>query len=245
MKKFVPLIIFFFLMSLSYAQVGINTITPKATLDIIGKPSISTELDGVIPPRLTGNELNNKMYTTEQTGAMVFITTPRTDPDNGQTSSVQEIGYYLFNGTNWIQIKTVTPGTVLNMVMVSPNGSGDIDVTSTSYKNIASTTYTRVSTNSTLFIEYYTNYDISGSNEDSWASRITAGGIEIVDGYQNFRNAQGGGGRSGVLWPLSGKYTGTDNPVVIFAQARRKTSDDTGTFRRDGSSWFKITEVAN
>jgi len=41
-------------------QVGINTTTPQATLQVEGKPSISSELDGIIPPRLTGNQLQAK-----------------------------------------------------------------------------------------------------------------------------------------------------------------------------------------
>jgi len=38
------------------AQVGIGTTTPRATLDITGEPAISTELDGIIAPRLTGGK---------------------------------------------------------------------------------------------------------------------------------------------------------------------------------------------
>ena len=42
------------------AQVGINTTEPKATLDITGSATNLTKIDGVIPPRLTGDELKAK-----------------------------------------------------------------------------------------------------------------------------------------------------------------------------------------
>jgi len=37
------------------AQVGINTSTPQATLDVNGKPTDNTVLDGIIAPRITGD----------------------------------------------------------------------------------------------------------------------------------------------------------------------------------------------
>ncbi len=136
--------IFLFTVFLTSAQVGINTVTPQATLDIMGDPSDASELDGILPPRLTGNELNSKTYTAAQIGAMVYITASRTDPDVGQTVRVTDIGYYLYNGIEWLRTKTVTSGTVLNTVMVEPDefGTGDIFVNSTTYQTIATTTYT-------------------------------------------------------------------------------------------------------
>ncbi len=82
------------------AQVGINTTTPQATLDIIGKPSSPTSLDGMIPPRLTGNQLRAKTYTAAQTGATVYVTAADTAPA-GQTINVRVPGYYYFDGTVW------------------------------------------------------------------------------------------------------------------------------------------------
>ncbi|MNU12744.1 hypothetical protein D3C71_07750 [compost metagenome] len=43
-----------------YSQVGIDTETPKATLDVTGKPSDLTKADGIIAPRLKGSELKAK-----------------------------------------------------------------------------------------------------------------------------------------------------------------------------------------
>ena len=83
-----------------HAQVGIGTTTPKATLDITGQPTITTELDGLIAPRLTGDQLRAKTYTADQTAAMVYVTVADSAPA-GQTINVNGIGYYYFDGTVW------------------------------------------------------------------------------------------------------------------------------------------------
>lgn len=85
------------------AQVGINTSTPKATFDITGVPSDNTKTDGLIAPRLTGNELKAKdaLYTAGQTGAIIYATAPAS-PSTPKTVNVITAGYYYFTGTVWI-----------------------------------------------------------------------------------------------------------------------------------------------
>lgn len=85
------------------AQVGINTDEPKATLDVVGKPDIQNHFDGLIPPRITGNQLANKNYSALQKGAIVYITQPATNL-SGQVIHIVEEGYYYFNGQYWSQI---------------------------------------------------------------------------------------------------------------------------------------------
>ena len=81
-------------------NIGIGTITPKVTLDIEGDAASTTVLDGMIPPRLTGDQLRAKTYSTDQTGAMVYITAADSAP-TGQTANVDTVGYFYFNGTVW------------------------------------------------------------------------------------------------------------------------------------------------
>lgn len=85
------------------AQIGIGTTTPQATLDITGQPTATTQLDGVIPPRLTGDQLRAKTYTATQTAAIVYVTAADSAPA-GQTLNVTQAGYYYFNGTLWIRM---------------------------------------------------------------------------------------------------------------------------------------------
>ena len=97
--KTLTLSLLFFCIGLQ-AQVGIGNTDPKATLDITGQPTVPTELDGVIAPRLTGDQLGAKTYTTAQTAALVYVTAADTTP-SGQTIDVTAAGYYYFNGTKW------------------------------------------------------------------------------------------------------------------------------------------------
>ncbi|REC46956.1 hypothetical protein [Chryseobacterium pennipullorum] len=86
--------------SLAFAQVGINTETPQATLDVAGFPASTSKLDGIIAPRLKGAELKAKNYTTAQTGAIVYVTVAEAAP-TGQTAEVVSPGYYYFDGIKW------------------------------------------------------------------------------------------------------------------------------------------------
>jgi len=102
MKNFTPFFLFFCIAI--QAQVGIGTTSPRATLEIVGQPTISTELDGLIPPRIKGDQLRAKTYSSSQTAAIVYVTDADSAPA-GQTIDVTESGYYYFNGTKWIGLE--------------------------------------------------------------------------------------------------------------------------------------------
>ncbi|OCA76615.1 hypothetical protein BBH99_02565 [Chryseobacterium contaminans] len=95
--------------SMINGQVGINTQSPNATLDVVGKPIDATSLDGIIAPRISGDNLSLKTYTSSQTGALVYVTSAAGTP-SGQTVDVTTVGYYYFNGdptiNKWIKITT-------------------------------------------------------------------------------------------------------------------------------------------
>jgi len=101
-KKQILALLLFSLISYSYGQVGIDTPTPQATLDVLGKPTVTTSLDGIIPPRLTGDELGSKTYTAAQTGAVVYVTAAKSTSTNSQVANVLNTGLYYFNGTEWL-----------------------------------------------------------------------------------------------------------------------------------------------
>jgi hypothetical protein len=91
---------------LASAQVGINTNQAQATLDIVGFPANTNKLDGIIAPRLTGDQLRAKTYTSAQNAAMVYVTTPDSVPA-GQTINVTAAGYYYFDGAVWVPVAQV------------------------------------------------------------------------------------------------------------------------------------------
>ncbi|RZJ69682.1 MAG: hypothetical protein EOO47_23880 [Flavobacterium sp.] len=115
----------------SYGQVGVNTTTPKATLDITGIPTNATVPDGIIAPRLTGDELKAKdnVYTANQTGTLLYVTAAATAPTTPKTVNVTRTGYYMFDGTAWIYSFGnsnigITGNTDLSGVLVQVNQSG-------------------------------------------------------------------------------------------------------------------------
>lgn len=79
------------------AQVGINTEDPKATLDVRAVAS-TTVPDGIIPPRLTGNQLEAKqaMYGNDQDGAIVYVTAGATTT-GPKTVGVITTGLYVYD----------------------------------------------------------------------------------------------------------------------------------------------------
>ena len=116
----------------------------------------------------------------------------------------------------------------------------------TSYVTIATITYTPKSSSSYLWIEFDAHYDFNnGSTADDFFARITVGGSTIVEKNQIFVNASGGGTRSGVLFPISGRYTNTSTSgIAITVQARQGTADD--SIRIYGSStsgYMRIQEI--
>lgn len=109
--------------SFAFAQVGINTSIAQSTLDIVGNPNDTTKVDGIIAPRLTGNQLAAKdaLYTAAQTGAMVYVTAA-VSPTTPKTINVTAPGYYTFNGTLWVTSGNNTGGTLVSYeALVSGN----------------------------------------------------------------------------------------------------------------------------
>jgi len=102
MNRLILSIVLFLMGSNVFSQVGINTQMPKATLDVVASPTDATKIDGLIVPRLTGNELKAKdaLYLAPQTGTVVYIMQPAS-PTTTKTAKVTSPGYYYFDGSAW------------------------------------------------------------------------------------------------------------------------------------------------
>ena len=105
------------------AQVGVNTTQPKATLDVAGNPTDSSKLDGVLIPRLSGDQLVQKNYSTDQTGAMVYVNQVPTS-NTGQIINVKEVGFYLFDGSKWKSLNA--PSYFFMPSLVLPTNSANL-----------------------------------------------------------------------------------------------------------------------
>lgn len=92
-----------------YGRVGINTETPNATLEVAGQPINDMVLDGIIAPKITGDQLREKIYTSKQEGAMVYVNQIPSKFDK-QVWQITSKGYYYFNGKFWEKF-SVLPST--------------------------------------------------------------------------------------------------------------------------------------
>ena len=82
-------------------------------------------------------------------------------------------------------------------------------------------------------------------NSDDFFSRITVAGSAIVEKNQIFLSALGGGTRSGVIFPISGRYTNTTTSgIAITVQAKWGTSDDPiSVYGNSTSGYMRIQEI--
>ena len=108
----------------SFAQVGIGTTTPKASLDVVGTANTATTTDGIIAPRLTGDQLIAKTaYGTDQTAAIVYVSSAPTVATTASTIHVKETGYYFFDGTVWQAMEAKGSGDGNNAAGVAGIGA--------------------------------------------------------------------------------------------------------------------------
>lgn len=100
----------------SFSQVGINTASPKTTLDVSATRDTSglitnnSQTFGLQAPRLTRAELtaNTATYGINQTGALIYITDVTGGDATGQRINVTAMGYYYFDGTVWQRLTQAT-----------------------------------------------------------------------------------------------------------------------------------------
>ncbi|MCO6175404.1 phage tail protein [Flavobacterium sp. NRK F10] len=93
------------------AQTGLQTTDPKSTLDVNGKPTDINAIDGIQAPRLTRAELTakgNALYGADQKGVLIYITDASGGDALGQRVNITTVGYYYFDGTQWVKVGTVS-----------------------------------------------------------------------------------------------------------------------------------------
>lgn len=96
----------------AWAQVGINTSTPKSTLDVTSLGSATTKVAGIQGSRLDLAELTakgNTLYGADQTGAIIYITDVSGGNNTGQRLNIIAPGYYYFDGALWQKLNQAQP----------------------------------------------------------------------------------------------------------------------------------------
>ncbi|RNA60437.1 hypothetical protein D1631_18725 [Chryseobacterium nematophagum] len=86
--------------AVAYGQVGVNTTSPKSTLDVRAKATDGSTSEGIIVPKLTGDALFAAIaagkYGSDQHSTIVYVTAPATNLTS-QTTQVDAIGFYYFD----------------------------------------------------------------------------------------------------------------------------------------------------
>ena len=119
----------------TFAQVGINNSTPKATLDVTAKTNDGSKAEGIIAPRLTGEQIKsaNSQYGTAQKGTLIYATAGITSADvTGKTTNISAEGYYYFDGNLWQKVIA---------------GANSFDTTNDAFVNDATNTMVKLGTN--------------------------------------------------------------------------------------------------
>jgi len=103
MKKIVPLLSLLLGTTAYYAQVGVNTANPQATFEVTAKTTDGSKPEGMLTPRLTGNQIqaaDAQYNNTFHKGMIIYATAPTTAPA-GKTVNIVAEGYYYFDGLVW------------------------------------------------------------------------------------------------------------------------------------------------
>ncbi|WP_449401354.1 hypothetical protein [Chryseobacterium wanjuense] len=93
------------LSNLAYSQVGINTADPITSLDVVAKTNDGSSAEGILPPRLTGDQIKagDSQYLPQHAGVIVYATAPVGVPST-KTINITSIGLYYFDGAVWVKM---------------------------------------------------------------------------------------------------------------------------------------------
>jgi len=178
-------------------------------------------------------------------GQLFRVTNKLNETGGAVKMAIDSTGNVVFTG--FIKANAWRAGQVINDIMLSNTEvtiSTTTIATSNSDTDFLTYSYTPLSSTSYLVIHYHlASFNFaSGTGNDSYFSRIKVDGNEITYSYQSTVN----GNRSGVLFPLTGRYTNSNTTAKsIVVACRRDSADDSITIANTATSmWLRITEIA-
>lgn len=173
----------------AFGQVGINNTAPKATLDITAKTTDGSKPEGVIAPRLTGDQIKDAdaQYGSAQVGTIIYATSATNSPTT-KTANITAPGYYYFDGTKWSGMGAqVTNTTVSYSTLVDPNILGYIPSSTATADSSAPSSIANVGGSTATATK-----QASGSyNGHSYAAYSTSAAVTWYQAY-NAAKAMGG-----------------------------------------------------
>lgn len=94
------------------AQVGVNTTTPAATLDVTAKNATgsTTNVDGLLLPRV--DRQRAQVMSGVPTSTLIFVNSIATGTQTGTAVNIDATGYYFFSGGVWVKLMTPAAASV-------------------------------------------------------------------------------------------------------------------------------------
>lgn len=184
--------------NLAFSQVGINTSNPKASLDINAKTTDGSQPEGIIAPRLTGDQIKagDTSYGTDQKGALIYATSAVT-VSSTKTANITAEGYYFFDGNIWQKVGSnalITAANGLSLNGTQAELGGSLNRNTSILQGNFPLTFTTSATNgfsvnnTTLSVDGANNRVGIGTTTPSVPLEInngtTAGALKITDGTQ-------------------------------------------------------------
>ncbi|WP_340010425.1 tail fiber domain-containing protein [Chryseobacterium sp. MYb328] len=110
-------------------RIGMNTPDPKATLDITAKTDGTSQAEGLMIPRLTGDQIQT-MTASIQPGnesLMIYATATPVSPTS-KVAKITQPGYYFWNGTQWESMGTNSNIYTSDGAITTPLASRNVDL---------------------------------------------------------------------------------------------------------------------
>ena len=105
------------------AQVGINTSSPTATLDVVAKNATGTSsnVDGVLIARV--DRQRAQVMTGVPTSTLIYVNNIATGSQGGTAVNIDAVGYYYFNGTAWVKLHNPNNSSFVSSNIYSADGT--------------------------------------------------------------------------------------------------------------------------
>lgn len=256
MKKIIATLLFLTIgSSLSLAQVGINTPNAQGSLDVAYVSSKPTSPQGVLFPKLTGDEIQAMTVGNAQNGMFVFATSKPTT-SIARTSLITEAGlYYYFSADDqWRNVnQIINPSSLFStsysntdmLIAQYSGGSGAADYNSGQISHIFFVNGTETPFNASPFVATRTADNNRGI--DFLKSGIYSVTIQFTFVYQ--RDVAGDGASSPALPDrLGSQVTYQLVPNFVSSPAAAYVSNITHNMDyitvRQGSGLFRISGIA-
>ncbi|WP_415328217.1 tail fiber domain-containing protein [Chryseobacterium sp. MMS23-Vi53] len=112
----------------AFGQVGVNTSTPTATLDITAKTTVGDSVEGLLIPRV--DRLKAQTMASIPTSTLIYVNSVANGGQTGNALNIDDVGYYYFNGSLWTKLTTSsTPSSSVNIYNTDGTLAGNRIVT--------------------------------------------------------------------------------------------------------------------